>query len=88
MNLLLRNVQQNHILKSLGNVILKDFDLQKYSDDMINLMYSRIYDIAGITDKSISVCSENDEKIKIKSFLDYIKLYNNSKFFIQRNYFR
>ena len=31
--------------------------------NMINLMYRRIYDIAGITDKSISV-SLNDEKIK------------------------
>ena len=44
---------------------------------MINLMYRRIYDIAGITDKSIKVFL-NDEKIKIKSFLDYIKLYNDS----------
>ena len=55
----------------------KRFELEKYSDDMINLMYRRIYDIAGITDKSITV-SLNDEKIKIKSFLDYIKLYNDS----------
>ena len=55
----------------------KRFDLEKYSDDMINLMYRRIYDIAGITDKSISV-TLNDEKIKIKSFLEYIKLYNDS----------
>ena len=31
------------------------FGLQKYSDEMINLMYRRIYDIAGITDKSINV---------------------------------
>ena len=55
----------------------KRFELEKYSDDMIKLMYRRIYDIAGITDKSITV-SLNDEKIKIKSFLDYIKLYNDS----------
>jgi DNA topoisomerase-2 len=53
------------------------FGLQKYSDNMINLMYRRIYDIAGITDKSINV-HLNGEKIKIKSFLDYINLYNNS----------
>ena len=58
----------------------KRFDLEKYSDDMIKLMYRRIYDIAGITDKSITV-SLNDEKIKIKSFLDYIKLYNDSILF-------
>ena len=53
----------------------KRFDLVNYSDDMIKLMYRRIYDIAGITDKSINVFL-NDEKINIKSFLDYINLYN------------
>ena len=45
---------------------------------MINLMYRRIYDIAGITDKSVSVYL-NSDKTKIKSFLDYIKFYNDSK---------
>ena len=53
------------------------FGIQKYSDNMINLMYRRIYDIAGITDKSINVFL-NGEKIKIKSFLEYINLYNDS----------
>ena len=53
------------------------FGIQKYSDNMINLMYRRIYDIAGITDKSINVFL-NGEKIKIKSFIDYINLYNDS----------
>jgi DNA topoisomerase-2 len=53
------------------------FGIQKYSDEMIKLMYRRIYDIAGITDKSINVFL-NGEKIKIKSFIDYINLYNDS----------
>ena len=47
---------------------------------MINLIHRRIYDIAGITDKSVNVYL-NDEKIKIKSFLDYVKLYNDSQKF-------
>ena len=63
--------------KIIWKTDFKRFGLQKYSEDMINLMYRRIYDIAGITDKSINVYL-NDEKIKIKSFLDYIKLYNHS----------
>ena len=44
------------------------FGIEKYSEDMLALMYRRIYDIAGITDKSVNVYL-NDEKIKIKSFL-------------------
>jgi len=55
----------------------KRFGLEKYSDVMLSLMYRRIYDIAGITDKSISIYL-NDEKIKIKSFLDYINLYSDA----------
>jgi len=55
----------------------KRFGLHKYSDDMINLMYRRVYDISGITDKSVNV-TLNNEKIKIKSFLDYVNLYNDS----------
>jgi len=53
------------------------FGIQNYSTDMISLMIRRVYDIAGITDRSISVYYNND-KIKIKSFLDYTKLYSGS----------
>ena len=58
----------------------KRFDIEEYSEDLLNLLYKRVYDIAGITDKSINVYL-NDEKIKIKSFLDYVKMYsvNDSK---------
>ena len=36
------------------------FGLQKYSNDMLSLMYRRIYDIAGITDKYINVHLYNE----------------------------
>ena len=61
--------------KITWKIDFKRFGLQKYSKDMLSLMHRRIYDIAGITDKSINV-TLNDEKINIKSFLDYINLYN------------
>ena len=48
---------------------------------MLALMYRRIYDIAGITDKSVNVYL-NDEKIKIKSFLDYVKMINENKKYV------
>jgi len=50
------------------------FGITGFSDDMISFMLRRVYDIAGITDNKVSVFY-NDEKIKIKSFPDYIKLY-------------
>jgi len=52
----------------------KRFDIENYSEDMINLMIRRVYDIAGITDKSVSVYL-NKKKLSVKSFLDYSKLY-------------
>ena len=50
------------------------FGITEYSDDMINLMMRRVYDIAGITDKRVSVYL-NKKKLSIKSFLDYSKMY-------------
>jgi len=50
------------------------FGIEKYSDDMINLMIRRVYDIAGITDKSISVYL-NKKKISVNGFLDYSMMY-------------
>ncbi len=41
---------------------------------MINLMIRRVYDIAGITDKNVSVYL-NKKKLSVKSFLDYSKMY-------------
>ena len=54
------------------------FGIEKLSDDMVAFMKRRIYDIAGITDNKVSVFY-NDEKIKIKSFNDYIDLYPGNK---------
>ena len=54
------------------------FGITKFSDDMVSFMKRRIYDIAGVTDNKISVYY-NDEKIKIKSFSDYINLYSGNK---------
>ena len=50
------------------------FGIDKYSKDMINLMFRRVYDIAGITDKSVSVYL-NKKKLLVKSFMDYSKMY-------------
>ena len=52
----------------------KRFGLENYSEDMINLMMRRVYDIAGITDKSVSVYL-NKKKLSVKSFSDYSKMY-------------
>ena len=50
------------------------FGIKQFPDDMILFMMRRVYDIAGITDNKVSVFY-NNEKIKIKSFSDYIHLY-------------
>ena len=52
----------------------KRFGIEKYSDYMIHLMTRRVYDIAGITDKEVSVFL-NGTKIKVNNFMDYSKLY-------------
>ena len=50
------------------------FGIEGYSKFMVDLMCRRVYDIAGITNKSVSVFL-NDKKIKINNFQDYSKLY-------------
>ena len=40
----------NHIQRLHGQQILRE-GITEYSDDMINLMMRRVYDIAGITDR-------------------------------------
>ena len=52
----------------------KRFGIENYSEDMINLMMRRVYDIAGITQKSVSVYL-NKKKLSVKSFSDYSKMY-------------
>ena len=54
-----------------------DFDRffdSKYSNDMVNLMVRRVYDIAGVTDSNVNIYY-NNKKLPIKSFNKYIDLY-------------
>ena len=53
---------------------LKRFGMEKLDDDIISLFMKRVYDMAGITPKNVSVYL-NDKKINIKNFEDYIKMY-------------
>lgn len=53
---------------------LKKFNIQKLSKDMISVMKKRVYDIAVNTNKGVSVYY-NTEKVPIKKFEDYMKLY-------------
>lgn len=53
---------------------LKRFKLDRLDDDIVSLFKKRVFDIAGITDKSLQVYL-NEEKITCKSFPDYISLY-------------
>ena len=50
------------------------FGIVEFSEYMIDLMYRRVYDIAGVTDKSVNVFL-NGKKIKINNFMDYSKMY-------------
>ena len=52
------------------------FGIDDYSDDMVNLMKRRVYDIAGTTDKNLTL-SYNGKKLGIKSFEKYTELYLN-----------
>ncbi len=52
----------------------KRFGLTSYSEKMYQLMERRIYDIAGVTDKSLNVYY-NGKLIKQKSFDKYCQLY-------------
>ena len=52
------------------------FGIDKYTDDLIQLAERRVYDIAGITDRSLNV-SLNGKKLNIKSFDKYCGLYLN-----------
>ena len=62
-------------------VDFKRFGIEKYSEDMINLMVRRVYDIAGITDKSVNVYL-NKKKLAIPSFQEYSKMYLTDEPFI------
>ena len=56
----------------------KKFGIKEYTDDIVNLMIRRVYDIAGTTDKKLNVYY-NREKLKVKSFDKYINMYIGDK---------
>lgn len=53
---------------------LARFKMDKLDDDIVALFKKRVYDVAGVTDKSLNVLL-NGEKIEIKSFPQYVELY-------------
>lgn len=53
---------------------LQRFKMEKLDDDIVALFKKRVYDVAGVTDKSLNVFL-NDEKIAIKTFPEYVRLY-------------
>ena len=52
----------------------KRLGIDKLSRDMVNLFKRRVYDIAGITPKSVKV-KFNNETLKVNDFQSYIKMY-------------
>jgi len=63
---------------------LKKFKMNEINDDIISLMYKRVYDVAGTTPSRINVYL-NNKKINIKSFEDYIDLFLKNKYFDEEN---
>ena len=56
---------------------LQKFNMEKLDEDIIALFKKRVYDIAGITPKSVSVYL-NDVKLNVKNFSSYIDMYLSS----------
>ena len=54
------------------------FGIKGYSEDMINLMIKRAYDIAGCTEGTLQIFV-NGKNIKIENFQRYTELYNPKK---------
>jgi DNA topoisomerase II len=53
---------------------LKRFGLSELTDDIVNLMIKRVYDIAATTERNIKVFY-NSEKIAINTFKSYVSLF-------------
>lgn len=52
----------------------KKFESEELTNDMKSLIYRRIYDIAGCTNKKVKVML-NNKRIPVRNFSDYIKLF-------------
>lgn len=57
---------------------LKYFKLDKLSDDLVNMMKRRVYDIAALTGKKIKVYLDN-KLVPINSFDQYVSLFTDSE---------
>ena len=53
---------------------LKRFGMEKMDDDIVSLLVKRVYDMAGITPKEVSVYL-NGEKLQVENFETYINMY-------------
>ena len=56
---------------------LQKFKMDKLDNDIISLFIKRVYDMSGVTPKSVNVYY-NEEKIDIRNFQDYISMYTNA----------
>ena len=73
-NPIVTNTKSKPFTKITWTTDFERFGITGYSDYMVNLMSRRVYDIAGITNNTVSVYL-NDKKIKINNFIDYSRLY-------------
>jgi DNA topoisomerase-2 len=53
---------------------LEKFKMKELDDDIISLFQKRVYDMAGVTPKSVSVYY-NNKKLNVKNFESYIKMF-------------
>ena len=56
---------------------LQKFKMDKLDNDIISLFIKRVYDMSGVTPKSVNVYY-NEEKINIRNFQDYISMFTNA----------
>jgi len=59
------------------------FGMEGMDSDIFELLKTRVYECSAITDKRISI-SFNGEKVPIKSFQDYIKLFTKEAFVYEK----
>ena len=53
---------------------LARFGMKELDDDTVAIFKRRVYDVAGVTDDSVKVYW-NGEKLNVRSFSDYVKLF-------------
>ena len=53
---------------------LEKFKMKELDDDIISLFQKRVFDMAGVTPKTVSVYY-NDKKLSVKNFESYMKMF-------------